>query len=125
MSRPQIKFTFQIGYAFHAVAFEKDIAKAASVHCGGCTTSHKVGWWCADGATKGKTSFDTPAEQEHCLEVEVTCEAHKAESVYRKMKTAIALAAVNHNIATNWVHVSEVAMTGRHFSIEEMTTISA
>lgn len=115
--RKQIKFTFQIGYAEQSEAFETDVIRGASTCCGGCTTRHAVGWWRDDGDER-KVAFMGKLEREHCFEVELTCELHKAEAVYDAMRDMIAGAVAEHGIATNWVHVTETEMRGRHFSVE-------
>lgn len=122
--RKQVKFTFQIGYAEPHHEFEKDIINAASALCGGCTTSHKSGWWTTDGATHAAT-FSGTVEGEHCFELELTCELAKAELVYDAMTYGIAAAAQYWAIDTNWVHVTEVEMTGRHFSIAAINAANA
>lgn len=121
--RNQIKFIFQIGYGNHCLdanpAFEHALARGASALCGGCTTSAKTGWWCEDG-TERKRVFDAPAQSERAFEIELTCEAHKADWVYAEMQVVIATAAHEHRVATEWVHVSEVAMRGRHFAVSDV-----
>lgn len=114
--RNQIKFTFQIGYDAPHTKFEACIAQAASTICGGCTTSHKTGHWMADGATHA-SRFSGDLEKEHCFELELTCEASKADAAYDEMAANIAALADHFEVKTDWVHVSETVMTGRHFSI--------
>lgn len=114
--RNQIKFTFQIGYAAPHAKFEACIAQAASVICGGCTTSHKTGHWMSDGDSHAKR-FNGSLEREHCFQLELTCESDKAEAAYQEMVFEIAALADALRVETDWVHVSEVAMTGRHFSV--------
>ena len=123
--RNQTKFTYQIGYAVQSKRFETDLAALASTHCGGCTTSTKTGWWCADGAEKGRDTFFAKPEQEHCFQLELTCEEHKADAVYDAMMRGIAHIVAVHGIETNWVHCSEVQMTGRHFSVEALNAPQA
>lgn len=115
--RTQVKFVFQIGYAEQNTAFEVDVIETATELCGGCTTAAKTGWWRDDGASHAAT-FTGRLDFEHCFELELTCEAHKAEAVYDAMTLGIADAARAYDVETNWVHVSEIAMTGRHFSVE-------
>jgi len=117
--RNQIKFTFQIGYAKQNDAFEADIITAASRHCGGCTTSSKDGWWMDDGDAK-KDTFRGHLFAEHCFELELTCEEHKAERAYFAVQQAICDAVLKHGVDTNWVHVTETPMTGRHFSVSAL-----
>ncbi len=121
MARNQTKFIFQIGHAnlnpVNGIRFDRAIAAAASVHCGGCTLSHKTGYWCEDGAEKGRKAFQAKAVSEMCVDLELTCEAGKAEAVYEAMTRSIAEAATEYAIDTNWVHVSETQITGRHFSV--------
>lgn len=114
--RNQIKFIFQIGYAIQCDGFEVDVIKAASTLCGGCTTRCSTGWWKADG-DQHKAAFEGELEQEHCFELELTCELHKADRVYSDLCGHIAAAAKHWHVDTNWVHVSETAITGRHFSV--------
>jgi len=122
--RNQIKFTFQIGYPSQDVSFEADVIKAASKVCGGCTTATKTGWWMDDGASHADTFKGTLA-REHCFELELTCEQNKAERAYDDICAAIAASALRHDVNTNWVHVSEVVMTGRHFSVEAINALVA
>ena len=117
--RKQVKFTFQIGYQTESRDFEAAIAFAASIHCGGCTTSNKTGFWTEDGASHAKR-FTGALERERCFELELTCELSKAESVFEIMQAEIAAAAADFGVNTNWVHVSEIQVTGRHFSIEKI-----
>ena len=122
--REQIKFIFQIGYAAQSEAFETAVIKAASSLCGGCTTRCSTGWWKADGDEK-KAAFHGKLEQEHCFELELTCELHKAERVYQDMTGYIAAAAQGEGVDTNWVHVSETVMRGRHFSVAAINNRAA
>lgn len=122
MSRQQIKFVFQIGYnhdnATESTTFQEDVIKGACCASGGCTSAIKDGWWCPDGGQR-HYRFNTKAEREICFEVELTCEPAKAEGAYEHMKAIISLAAEYHGIDTNWVHVTETVMTGRHFSVKD------
>ena len=122
--RNQIKFTFQIGYPVQSLAFEHSIASAASRICGGCTTSTAIGWWCEDGDER-KERFTAPAASEHTFQLELTCEAVKAENAYQEMCQSIADIVAAHGIATNWVHVSETEMRGRHFSVDAINAAKA
>jgi hypothetical protein len=119
--RKQVKFVFQIGYPTADPAFERAVIQSASSLCGGCTTSGKQGWWKEDGASHAET-FSGRLVQEHCFELELTCEQAKAERVYAQMCEDIALAALAFSVDTNWVHVTETEMTGRHFSVAALTT---
>lgn len=122
--RNQIKFVFQIGYAEENECFEAAVIAAASKLCGGCTTSAKAGWWCEDGASHAET-FKGALQRERCFELELTCEQRKAERVYDVMASEIADAARYFEVATDWVHVSETAMRGRHFSVEAINAQNA
>jgi len=123
MSREQIKFTFQIGLPmdtpedvlFH---FKKDIASAASHVSGGCTMSQKTGYW-KEGGDERHKYFGGVMIEEIAVELEVTCEMHKAEDCYAYIKDMIAAHANAYGLKTDWVHVTETKMTGRHFSIED------
>lgn len=122
MSRTQIKLTFQIGFQSAALplalvsAFEHDIARDVSTVCGGCTTDFRKGWWMSDGASHANR-FKGDLQKEDCLTVELTCEPAKVDAAYDTARDAITAAAFRHHIETDWVHVSEVEMTGRHFSV--------
>lgn len=122
--RKQVKFIFQIGYAEQNEHFEANIIAAASRVSGGCTTSTKTGWWCEDGDEK-KQSFSGRLAQEHCFELELTCELHKADMAYDVMCQEIASAAQFFEIETNWVHCSEIEMKGRHFSVAAINAAQA
>jgi len=117
MARPQTKFTFRIGTADHWEHFEQAIAHEASRLCGGCTTSHAVGWWAEDG-TERKETFDGPFEAEHCFNVELTCEFDKAERVYTQMRAAISALVLRFGVPVHWVHVEETTIRGRHFDAD-------
>lgn len=124
MARNQIKLTFQIGYDKANQSFERQIIGCVSRICGGCTTSHKDGWWREDGASHADT-FQGKLHREHCFEIELTCEESKAERAYHDTCRAIALAASMNNVETDWVHVTETVMRGRHFSVSAMNTNAA
>lgn len=115
--RNQVKFVFQLGYAERHAHFEANVIAAASAICGGCTTSNKVGWWCADGAER-KERFAGRVEKEHCFQLELTCEEHKAERAYQLVTEEIAAAAADFQVEIDWVHVSETEIKGRHFSVK-------
>jgi hypothetical protein len=117
--RKQVKFTFQVGTAKRHKDFELKVVNEVSKVCGGCTTSSKVGWWRDDGDTHANR-FEGELFEEYCFELELTCEQHKAEAAYRVACNAIAMAAGLHDVDTNWVHVTETEMTGRHFSVAEL-----
>lgn len=123
--RNQTKFTYQIGYPYQHDQFEAAVASLASKHCGGCTTTYKDGWWCEDGATAGKETFIQPAQREHCFQLELTCEESKADGVYDAMMRGIAHLVTVYGVDTNWVHCSEVQMTGRHFSVAALNAKTA
>lgn len=117
--RRQIKLTFQIGFNATQTAsnvFRFQIARDVSRVCGGCTTSFKDGWWMSDGASHAQR-FKGDLQRETCLEVELTCELAKVDAAYNAAKDAITDAALRYGIETDWVHVSETEMTGRHFSV--------
>lgn len=116
--RAQTKYTFQIGIPTRNRRFEKQIVTFASLLCGGCTTSIKDGWWCADGADH-KETFEIEPEREVCFELELTCEQGKAEMVYSRMCRHVSLLAARLGVDTNWVHVTETQMVGRHFSVQQ------
>ena len=125
MSRKQIKFTYQIGYdvfehsGVQMGQFEQGLAAAASRLCGGCTTSQKDGWWCEDGDER-KERFESKAQRERCFQLELTCEPSKADDVHNEMIIATTRLATRYQIKTDWVHVTETEMTGRHFSVNAM-----
>lgn len=114
--RAQTKFVFQIGLPENQPQFAGGVIRAASRLCGGCTTSTKEGWWMEDG-DQHKPVFEGKLEREVCFELELTCERHKAEGVYEAMRMAIADMARHWGVDTNWIHVTETQMVGRHFSI--------
>lgn len=126
--RNQIKFIFQIGLPLTSADFNtrahiahryfrQEVIEAATRACGGCTTRSDVGWWREDGDSHSD-QFSGTLEREEAFTIELTCETRKAEGVYQDMVEAITIAASEHSVDTNWVHVSEVPMVGRHFSIE-------
>ena len=120
--RKQIKLTFQIGFQSSAhgleatAAFERYIARGLSRVCGGCTTDYRKGWWAEEGAKRAER-FEGKIHREDCLTVELTCEPHKVEAAYQAARDIITREAFEYGIETEWVHVSEVEMTGRHFSV--------
>lgn len=126
--RNQIKFTFQIGLPmasndFNTGAniahryFRKEVIEAATRACGGCTQRSDVGWWREDGDSH-QSQFAGTLAQEECFTIELTCETRKAEGVYQDMVEAITISAAEHKVDTNWVHVTETPMVGRHFSVQ-------
>ncbi len=123
--RNQTKFTFQIGYDLHnhagamIASFQHSCVEAASKLCGGCTSSIKTGWWMEDGA-EHKQTFEGRMCREECFQIELTCEEHKAEDALSKLMFEIAEAALVLDIETDWVHVTETPMTGRHFSVKKL-----
>lgn len=122
--REQIKYVFQIGYPKAHKGFEQSIVAQASKMCGGCTTDHKNGWWTEDGASHGDT-FKGALMGEHCFQLELTTEKHKASRVLKAMQTVIADAALWWGIDTDWVHVSETEMVGHHFSVKAINERNA
>lgn len=123
--RNQIKFVFQIGLERPQArsnaggVFRGQVIAAACELCGGCTTDEKAGWWCEDGASHADT-FKGELDRETCFELELTCEEDKSERVYTALQVAIAEAAQRNAIRTEWVHVSETVMRGRHFAVSSV-----
>lgn len=116
--RQQTKLTFQIGYAKRNPRFESLVAHAASVICGGCTVALATGFWADDGAEKGLNIFEGKVQQEHTFQLELTCENAKLETAYEVMCEAIAHWAQVERVNTDWVHVSQTPIIGRHFSVK-------
>lgn len=118
--RDQIKLIFNMGAATLPQAFRKAVIEAASACYGGCFVHDGTGYW-IDGATHAER-FHGDVETEESLVVEITCETHKVEGVYRDMQLAIAEAARLWDTKVDWVHVSEIPMRGRHFSVEALNS---
>lgn len=64
-----------------------------------------------------RDNFEGELIQERCFDLELTCELAKVDRVLEHMRSQIICLAATWDIQTNWVHVSEIEMTGRHFSI--------
>lgn len=112
--RKQTKLTFNMGSEYINDGFRRHVIKAACACSGGCFVPTGTGYW-IEGQTHAER-FDGPIEREETLVIELTCEQDKVEGVYLDMKNAIAEAAYRWACAVNWVHVTELEMTGRHFS---------
>ena len=117
--RQQVKFVFQIGLPALHQNFMYDIARDASSMCGGCTTDIKRGYWMTD-EDRHQSVYIADLEQEVCFQLELTCEMHKKDNVYAYMVGAICATAELYEVETDWVHVSEIPMTGRHFSVASL-----
>lgn len=115
--RQQVKLIFQIGVPSLQPQFFGAVIRMATQLCGGCTTSTKDGWW-REGAEEHGDWFFGELQREVCYELELTCEMHKAESAMHIMQRAIAEYASNWGVDTNWVHVTQLACFGRHFSVK-------
>ena len=116
--RSQIEMKFAIGYAVENTAFDQDVIAVASGVCGGCYVTQGAGYWMSDGAVKGQMYFTGKLETEHCLHITLTCEVAKADGAYETMRGAIATLATHHNVDTDWVHVQQHEIVGRHFSVK-------
>jgi len=129
--RTQHKLTFQLGYDFDShpttsiLLFEEHAARLASSISGGCTTSIKKGWWCPEGTQRRRRFDPLSAQSERTFEIELTCEDHKLDQAYLDMQNGLASLAAEFMIETDWVHVSEVEIKGRHFSIASLNATLA
>lgn len=122
--REQIELKFQVGYPTstpytRVVAFERHVCQEISRICGGCETSHTKGWWRDDGADH-KTAFRGILQEENTLTFTVTCEKLKVDLAYKITKEALCDAALVFRIETDWIHVKESSVLGRHFSVKEV-----
>jgi hypothetical protein len=114
--RDQVKFMFNMGADFLPDTFKADVIALACELCGGCYVPDGTGYW-IDGPTHADR-FGGKAKSEQTLVIELTTEVYKADEVYYAMQYGIARRAEAHNIPIDWVHVSELPMKGRHFSVK-------
>ena len=119
--RDQTKLIFNMGAEFIGTGFRMGVIAEATRLCGGCYVHQGTGFWNANDETHAE-AFGPPVE-EATLVVEVTCEPHKVERVYQAMQTRIARLAQLTFTDINWVHVSEIPMKGRHFSVKTINGI--
>lgn len=118
--RTQTELTFLIGFnelSTRAESFERSIVIAACRLCGGCASVFTDGYWLDDGADH-KEYFEGTLQKETCLHIKLSCENDKVNRVYEEMKAAIILAAHEHDIDTDWVHVQRSPFLGMHFSVK-------
>lgn len=118
--RSQVELRFIIGWPTTVELetetwFRRQVINEASRLCGGCTVTMAQGHWREDGDVK-KNTFDGPCHLEHVLDLSLTCETYKVETVYSAMCTYIAELVRVVDYPVNWVHVQERPITGRHFS---------
>lgn len=120
--RDQVKLTFTVGLETSvpicpdrlSVSFADD----ASRLCGGCTIRKDRGFWKADGAEK-KDTFDGDLIEETAIVIELTCEVHKVDAVYTKMREYLKASSQGLNNAFTWVHVIREDVVGMHFDATE------
>ena len=70
----------------------------------------------SDGAEHAST-FSGKLEQEYCFELELTCGPRKSDRALESVKAAIANSRLNWDVDTNWIHVTEIVVAGRHVNI--------
>ena len=122
--REQIELTFKIGFPIQMAGtliirdFERRVADAASLICGGCETMFSTGWWKDDGASHAQR-FTGNLEREATLTVKVSCEIAKSPEAYRHIKNAIIVYARDGGVETNWVHAQRTPFVGMHFSVKD------
>jgi hypothetical protein len=119
MMREQRKLTFYIGVLYCPSAFVEEIATAACHISGGCTVSYAKGLWMEEAGHLRSTSYTGEPKQETCLRIEVTCETKKVDGAYYDIRAAIGWAAETYGTDTNWVHVTDEEVIGRHFSVKD------
>ena len=117
--RKQVELKFFISYDTKHDSFEKDVIKLASHLCGGCYVGDGTGYWTEDGANH-QPRFFGELQAEHCLQVVLSCEEHKAVEVYTNMRIGISAYAAGYKVDTDWVHVQKTEFTGMHFSAREV-----
>lgn len=121
--RQQRAFSFMVGYPIGTdhmkiKAFEAEVVTAISLVCGGCETDFTTGWWRDDGADNTE-EFTGQLHRENTISFNFTAENRKAERAYSAARKAIVLSAKRNKLDTNWVHVKETRILGRHFSVQE------
>lgn len=125
MSRQQVKLVYQIGTDAWVGCYEDvryQVARLASSMCGGCTIIEGAGFWMEDGAER-KETFSASLAEEDVLSLELTCELSKVNKVARLMEQGIAKVFSEYpEIDVDWVHVSQVPITGRHFSVKAINS---
>lgn len=113
--RQQTKLIFNMGAEALSEQFKEAVIRLACYCSGGCYVHAGNGYW-TEGETHAER-FTAEPVKEDSLVVELTTENHKLESVYAEMRQGIARLAHEYRQAVDWVHVSEIPMTGRHFSV--------
>jgi hypothetical protein len=121
--RKQVKLTFNMGAKALSDVFKEDVIKAACTCSGGCFVVNGTGYW-VEGETHAKR-FKGEPQAEDALVIELTCEADKVEGVYADMQAEIAHAAAFWFQEIDWVHVTQVEMIGRHFSVAALNNAVA
>ena len=116
--RDQIKLIFNIGSDYIPDQFKAGVISAAVGTCGGCFVHHGDGYWNDLDETKMDFFRGKPVK-EMALVIEVTCEPEKLWFTYEHIKHAIVHEARHWAVDVNWVHVSQIAMTGLHFSVQD------
>lgn len=116
--RTQRKLTFYIsGDLGEFTGFERAVARTASKVCGGCTVHHAEGWWIVGSANERRSIYAGEADFDDVMVLTVTCEVEKVLVAYRRISAGIVSAAIEHDVKADWVHVTDEAVMGRHFSI--------
>lgn len=121
--RNQTKLIFNMGSEYINDGFRHAVIRAACACSGGCFVPSGTGYW-IEGQTHAERFDAGCIEREETLVIELTCETNKVEGVYLEMQEAIAEAASRWAQSVDWVHVSELAMTGRHFSVAAINAAS-
>lgn len=117
-------FGFQFACGFN---FKREIIAQANWLAGGCTVTYSDGYW-VPGADKTQTTYNSPAEEEVCMKIEMLVPTSQVEFVLKWMRNATISAyladhAEVHNrqpkIDMEWVQVTTVPVTTHHFSPAE------
>lgn len=115
--RDQTKLIFNMGAEELPQNFRNSVIATTVSVCGGCYIPSGLGIWNDEDQTHSHRRFAGNLVIEDTLVIEVTCENEKLDFVYGEMRAGIVSAAETFGVEINWVHVSEIPMRSRHFSV--------
>ena len=119
--RKQIKIEVIIGQCHTNPFYEeskRQLAKAISGLCGGCTLVDSTGDWVEDAGKTRAFRFDTDdLIEEDTVHIVLTTEENKFEGVYNDLQRIVAVWGSMNNLDINWVHCVVTESRGAHFNV--------